>query len=566
MNEVPEKLKDFRNFLYLVWKHLNLPNPTPVQYNMADYLQNSPRRCVIEAFRGVGKSYITSAYVVWRLYLDPDVKVLVVSASKVRADDFSTFTQRLIYEIPILGHLIPKEGQRNSKISFDVAPAKASHSPSVKSVGITGQLAGSRADLIVADDIEVPNNSATQTMREKLAESIKEFDAVLKPEGKIVYLGTPQTEMSIYELLPERGYEVRIWSARYPKETQRERMAGRLAPMLQDALDRDKTVEGKPTDPQRFDEDDLVERELSYGRSGFSLQFMLDTSLSDQDRYPLKLSDLIVLPCNTTKAPENIIWGRLPQNEVKDVPNVGLNGDKIYAPQQVIGDWIPYTGSVMAIDPSGRGADETSYAVVKMLNGNLYVTKAGGIQGGYSSETLQGLANIAKAEDVNMIIIESNFGDGMFKELLTPYLIKTHPVTVEEVRHNIQKEKRIIDTLEPVMNQHRLIIDTKVFEDDYKSAQIYAADKATRYMLFYQMTRVTRDRGALSHDDRLDALSMAVGYWVEQMAADAQKEIAYRKSELLDKELDRFLDNCFHVKHGGLRKQGTWISNTVKYL
>ena len=565
-HQVPEKLKDFRNFLFVVWKHLNLPDPTPVQYDIADFLQNSPRRCVIEAFRGVGKSYVTSAYVVWRLYIDPQTKVLVVSASKTRADDFSTFTQRLIHEIPILSHLVPKEGQRNSKIAFDVAPAKASHSPSVKSVGITGQLAGSRADLIVADDIEVPNNSATQMMREKLAESIKEFDAVLKPDGKIVYLGTPQTEMSIYELLPERGYEVRIWSARFPKENQRDRMAGRLAPMLQDKLDRDTSLEGKPTDPKRFDDADLLERELSYGRSGFALQFMLDTSLSDQDRYPLKLSDLIIVPTNLDKAPENVMWGRLPQNEIKDVPNVGLNGDKYYSPQQLIGDWIEYTGSVMAIDPSGRGKDETSFAVVKMLNGNLYVTKAGGIQGGYSPETLQALTDIAKSQKVNMILIESNFGDGMFKELLTPYLVKTYPVTVEEIRHNTQKEKRIIDTLEPVMNQHRLIVDPKVIEDDYKSAQVYPADKATRYMLFYQMTRLTRDRGALSHDDRLDALSMAVGYWVEQMAADAAKQIQDRKSDLMDRELQKFLDNAFHVKHGGRQQQQTWLSSTMKHL
>lgn len=563
---VPEKLKDFRNFLFVVWKHLNLPDPTPVQYDIADYLQNSPRRCVIEAFRGVGKSYVTSAYVVWRLLLDPETKVLVVSASKTRSDDFSTFTQRLIHEIPILSHLVPKEGQRNSKIAFDVAPAKASHSPSVKSVGITGQLAGSRADLIVADDIEVPNNSATQTMREKLAESIKEFDAVLKPAGKIVYLGTPQTEMSIYELLPERGYEVRIWSARFPKENQIDRMSGRLAPMLQDKLDRDANLAGAPTDPKRFDDADLIERELSYGRSGFALQFMLDTSLSDQDRYPLKLSDLIIFPTNSDKAPEDVMWGRLPQNELKDVPNVGLNGDKYYSPQSVVGDWLPYQGSVMSIDPSGRGKDETSYAVVKMLHGKLYVTKAGGIQGGYSPETLQALATIAKKQNVNMILIESNFGDGMFRELLTPYMVKTHPVTMEEVRHNTQKEKRIIDTLEPVMNQHRLIVDPTVIEDDYKSAQVYPADKATRYMLFYQMTRLTRDRGALSHDDRLDALSMAVAYWVQQMAADAEKQIIDRKGELLNAELDKFMENCFHVKHGGYQQQDTWLSSTMRHL
>jgi len=293
---------------------------------------------------------------------------------------------------------------------------------------------------------------------------------------------------------------------------------------------------------------------------------MLDTSLSDQDRYPLKLSDLIIMPTNIDKAPEDAMWGRLPQNEIKDVPNVGLNGDKFYSPQQLVGEWIPYTGSVLAIDPSGRGKDETSYAVVKMLHGNLYVTRAGGIQGGYSPETLQTLADIAKQQKVNMILIESNFGDGMFKELLTPYLVKTYPVTVEEVRHNTQKEKRIIDTLEPVMNQHRLVIDPKVIEDDYKSAQVYPADKATRYMLFYQMTRLTRDRGALSHDDRLDALSMAVGYWVQQMAADAAQQVLDRKGELLEQELQKFLDNAYHVKHGGRQTQDTWLSSTMKYL
>jgi hypothetical protein len=558
-NEV-NPLDDFRNFLYLIWKHLNLPDPTPVQYDIANYLQTSPRRCVIEAFRGVGKSYITSAYVCWELLRDPQKKILVVSASKVRSDDFSTFTQRLIQEVPFLAHLKPKEGQRNSKVAFDVAPAQASHSPSVKSVGITGQLAGSRADLIVADDIEVPNNSMTQMMREKLSEAIKEFDAVLKPDGKIIYLGTPQTEMSIYELLPERGYQTQIWCARYPSEAVRARMGDRFAHYLADLLDRDESLSGKPTDPLRFDDEDLLEREMSYGRSGFALQFMLDTSLSDQDRYPLKLHDLIVLPTNIDKAPESLIWGSLSHLEVKDVPNVGLTGDKLFAPLEIQGDWIPYQGAVMAIDPSGRGADETAYAIVKMLNGYLYVVDAGGISGGYGEKTLTELANLAKYHKVNEVIIESNFGDGMFKELITPYFQKIYPVTINEVRHSIQKERRMVDTLEPVMNQHKLVIDSKLFEKDYKSAQKYPPDKASRYMLFYQMTRLTREKGALSHDDRLDALSMAVAYWVEQMAAVADEAMKSRRDELLEAELDKFMDNAYFPNGSPNRKRQTgWI-------
>lgn len=544
LNSSKSKLTDFRNFLYLVWKHLNLPQPTPVQYDIADYLQHGPRRMVIEAFRGVGKSYITSAFVVHQLLLDPECKVLVVSASKNRSDDFSTFTQRLINDMPVLHHLKPREEQRASKISFDVGPAGPSHSPSVKSVGITGQLSGSRADIIVADDIEIPNNSATQMMRDKLAEAVKEFDAVLKPDGRIIYLGTPQTEMSLYEELPNRGYEARIWPARYPSEAVRSRYSGRLAPLVGNLLDRDEeALVGLPTDPKRFTDEDLLERELSYGRSGFSLQFMLDTSLSDADRYPLKLSDLIVMPLDNDKAPEKVMWGRIPQNEIKELPNLGLAGDKYYSPQDTVGSYLDYTGSVMAIDPSGRGADETAYAVVKMLNGQLFVTDAGGVKGGYAKETLQALSVIAKNNKVNEIIVESNFGDGMFTELFKPVIHKVYDVTINEVRHSKQKELRIIDTLEPVMNQHRLVIDPKVIERDWQSVQNYSTEKAPKYTLAYQMTRITKERGALAHDDRLDALSMAVAYWVEQMASDADKAIVDRKEELLMETLERFSTN-----------------------
>ena len=176
MTEIPNKLTDFRNFLYLTWKHLNLPEPTKIQYDIANYIATGSQRTIVSAFRGVGKSWITSAFVLWKLLLNPHLNILVVSASKNRADDFSTFCLRLLSEMPILMHLYPKDNQRQSKISFDVAPAGASHQPSVKSLGITSQLTGSRADIIVADDIETSGNTQTQFMRDKLSESIKEFE------------------------------------------------------------------------------------------------------------------------------------------------------------------------------------------------------------------------------------------------------------------------------------------------------------------------------------------------------------------------------------------------------
>ena len=120
------KFKDFRNFLFYIWRHLRLPNPTDAQYEIADYLQSDEKRLVIQGFSGIGKSYVTSAFVLHQLFLDPQKNILVVSASKNRADDFSTFCLRLLNEVDILHHLIPTEDQRQSKISFDVRPAKAS--------------------------------------------------------------------------------------------------------------------------------------------------------------------------------------------------------------------------------------------------------------------------------------------------------------------------------------------------------------------------------------------------------------------------------------------------------
>lgn len=537
-----DPLSDFRKFLFVVWKHLNLPDPTPVQYDIARHIQHGDKRIIVEAFRGVGKSWITSAYVVWLLYMNPQLNILVVSASKTRADDFTTFTLRLIREMDILSHLIPREDQRQSKISFDVAPAAASHAPSVKSVGITGQLAGSRADVLIADDIEVPNNSMTQGMRDRLSEAVKEFDAILKPDGRIIYLGTPQNQESLYNKLPERGYNVRIWPARYPNEDQMISMGNKLAPLIQKKGEDDPDIVGQPTDPDRFTDFDLLEREASYGRSGFALQFMLDTRLSDAERYPLKVSDLILMDIPSQEAPEKVVWASGEQYVLQEIPNVAFTGDNFHKPMFMSEGFAEYTGSVMSIDPSGRGKDETGYAVVKMLNGFLYVRRCGGVAGGYSEEALKKLSLIAQEEQVNEIIIESNFGDGMFNQLLTPIISKIHPVTLSEVRHNTQKERRIIDVLEPVMNQHKLIIDKKVIKQDYESCQHLPPEMALRYQLVYQMTRLTAERGALSNDDRLDALAMAVQYWVDAMAQDAERQINTRREERLMAEVNRMKD------------------------
>ena len=535
MPKVPDELKDFRNFLYITWKHLGLPDPTPVQYDIADYLQHGPRRRMVQAFRGVGKSWITSTFGLWNLLMDPDQKILVVSASKSRADDFSSFCHRLIREMPILQHLAPHESQRSSKIAWDVGPAKAAHSPSCKSVGITGQLTGSRADLIIGDDVEVPGNSATVGARSKLSESIKEFEAIIVPDGgEIVYLGTPQSQESIYTELPERGYDVRIYPARVPEDpgVYGDRLAAYVSSLEQDP--------GSPTDPDRFSHEELLEREASYGRTGFQLQYQLDVRLSDLSRHPLRLTDLIVMDCDSEVGPERVVWQS--SDVWEDLPNTGVSRDKYCKPLSIQGDMVAYTGSVLTVDPSGRGTDETAYCILKYLNGFLYLLDWGGTPEGYTDATMRLLATKAKEYKVNLIVTESNYGGGMFTELLKPHLREIYPVTVEEVTAKGMKEARMADTLEPVMNQHRLVVNAQAIRKDYEETLERAPDIAVQYSLPHQMSRLSRDRGSLDHDDKLDALTMAVAYWTEQMARDARDAMADRKDELFQKELDSIME------------------------
>jgi hypothetical protein len=529
--------------MFIIWEHLGLPSPTPAQYSIAYFLQHSPRRCIVEAFRGVGKSYITVAFVVWKLYKDPQIKIMVVSAGKDRADAFSIFVKSLLRDVPMLQHLQPdpSRGQRDSNIVFDVGPATPSGSPSVKSVGISSQLTGSRADLIVADDIEIPSNSATNDLREKLQELVKEFSAVLSPDGKVVYLGTPQTELSLYNVLETRGYQTFIYPARYPSFEQRAVYGPRLAEYILDQLETG-AMEGETTDPLRFTNEDLLERELEYGKSGFSLQFMLDTSLSDANKYPLKVNDLIISAVNIDTAPDIIHWSNNPLSKIMHLQNVAMAGQYYYGPEVINSKYNPYNGRVLVIDPSGRGKDETGVSVALMASGNIYIPYSSGLQGGYSDETLIEICNVAKKYKVNSILIESNFGDGAITQLLTPHMNRIYPCSIEEVRQSQQKELRIIETLEPVMNQHRLIIDPSVIDADYKLAMTrYSPDIAPQYMLFYQMARISKSRGALKHDDRLDALAMAVKYFQDRLGLDQKAAESQRQQDLWDKEIETFI-------------------------
>ena len=444
---------------------------------------------------------------------------------------------------PWLNHLRPEgDDSRWSRVSFDVkcSPHQA---PSVKSVGITGQLTGSRADLMVLDDIEVPSNSMTELMREKLLQLVTESESILTPkqDSRIMFLGTPQTTFTIYRKLAERNYRPFVWTARYPRD--KANYEGLLAPQLQEDIDNG-AEPWDVTDPDRFDNEDLIEREAAMGRSNFMLQFMLDTSLSDAEKFPLKCADLVVTSVNPSTAPEAVVWCSDPSNVIKELPTVGLPGDYFYSPMQLQGDWNPYTETICSIDPSGRGTDETAASYISQRNGFLYLHEMRAYRDGYSDNTLLDILRGCKKYNVTKLLIETNFGDGIVSELFRKHLQQTkQAIDIEEVRANVRKEDRIIDSLEPVLNQHRLVVDRSVIDWDFKSNPDAPPEERLLYMLFYQMSRMCREKGAVKHDDRLDCLAQGVKYFTDALAISAYEQMKIEKRDDWNDMLDAWLDD-----------------------
>lgn len=501
--------EDFRNFVWLAWQALGLPEPAPIQYDVATYIAEGPERRMVQAMRGFGKSYLTATYAAWRLYCDPDTTILCLSATGNRSREFIRLTRKLISSIEVCAHMEPREGNRDGADRFDVGNrTKVAKDPSVAAYGINSMITGTHVDLIVLDDIEIPENSGTVESREKLHVKLMEAENILNPGGEIVYLGTPQTEDSIYNKLGDH-YIVRRWPARAP-DPENDRSILNIAPYIADGLATGVFTPGSPTYPEYYPDDLLAEREGIMGPSIFALQMLLDTTLADVERYPLKLKNFIVRDMDGDHAPAQIAWGT--QNLAKDLPSVGLGKDFFHYAAWQSDDWQDFEDSVLYIDPSGRGQDQTGFCVARLLKGTIHIPEAGGLAGGYDEMTLEKLSQLCNKYSIDTVMIEANYGDGMFSSLLAPVLGRIRGnCAIKEERVSGQKERRIIDTLEPAMATHRICIDPEV---------------AKNKELMLQVSRITRDRGSLRHDDQVEALSGAVRYFRDRLAIDAEKKVA----------------------------------------
>jgi hypothetical protein len=521
----------FPTYLAYVYEHIGLPSPTPLQYRIAEILNDNPSRLILEAARGTGKSWIMAIFTTWRLLRNPDEKILVVSASGPKSIEIATFIRSLFENVPLLDHLKPGPEQRDSVLSFDVAGCKVAIAPSVSALGITSQITGKRASLVLADDVEVPSNSMTELMREKLVARVQEFEALLIPDmpSSIIFAGTPQSMESIYNKLE---YPTVVLPAQVPEDESV--YEGKLDPwILQQG------GPGEATDKVRFPIEVLEERKAGIGLPNYKLQYMLDTTLSDAERFPLKTIDSMVMPLTKDEGPATISYTKSKEYALKEIPNLGFTGDRFQKPYMVSDRRLPYDKVIMSIDPSGSGLDETSFAVIGVLSGNVYVLDFGGTRKGYSDEALMFLANKAKEWNVQEIVPEKNFGSGMFTELFRKILVPVHSAyIVDDFNVSGQKEARIIDNVAPILTNHQLIFNEDAVIEEVEWVQKNPAENLV-YSLMYQMTHITYERGALEHDDRLDALAIGLQYIADMVIVSDTKRLEMIK----EKEMEEWLHN-----------------------
>ncbi len=527
---------EFNEFLYDVITGLMGFNCTPNQIDMGDYLQHGNQYRMIQAQRGQAKTTVTAAYAVWRWINDPTTRVLIVSSGDKMAKEISNWIIQIVNGMEELSCLRPDRaaGDRASVEAFDVhyALKGAEKSPSVACMGITGNMQGKRADVLIADDIESQKNSATAEMRERLIHLSRDFTSI-NSKGDIIYLGTPQSVDSIYNSLPGRGFDIRIWPGRYPTEAEIDNYGPHLAPMIRTALEADPSLRGgggmdgtrgKPTDNVILGEDVLVKKEIDQGAAYFQLQHMLDTRLSDADRFPLKLSKMTFMQVPTGNVPIQVFHQAAPANLILTASDYPVNA-KFYRAAGFSNEFGAFQGTHMYVDPAGGGqnGDETAYAVTKFSAGRVFLVDIGGVPGGIGEDNLDMLTQVAAKWKPERISIEKNYGNGALSNVWQPLLFRKHQCEIEDVWESGQKELRIIDTLEPVIGSGRFIVDEELIERDWASVQKYPAERRASYSLFAQMEKITRDRGSLFHDDRIDALAGSVRNWVQDLSQDDEQ-------------------------------------------
>lgn len=166
---------------------------------LVETLNTEPHRGLLNAFRHSGKSTVVGIFAACVLYHIPKTRILILSAESGLASRMVSHIKNILENHPLCTDILPDVKKEWGTHKITIKRPIGIREPSVICQGISGNITGMRSDLIICDDVEVPNTCNTQQKRTNLRERLRELDFILSPQGTMIYIGTPHTKDTIYQ-------------------------------------------------------------------------------------------------------------------------------------------------------------------------------------------------------------------------------------------------------------------------------------------------------------------------------------------------------------------------------
>ena len=193
---------DALNFLDVWNKFIGLQTPIHHQKIMrflVDVFNENPHRGLLNAFRHSGKSTVVGIFAACVLYHHPKTRILILSAESGLASRMVSHIKNILENHPWCEEILPDVKKEWGSHKITIKRPVGIREPSVICQGISGNITGMRSDLIICDDVEVPNTCNTVQKRINLRDRLRELDFILSPNGAMIYIGTPHTHDTVYK-------------------------------------------------------------------------------------------------------------------------------------------------------------------------------------------------------------------------------------------------------------------------------------------------------------------------------------------------------------------------------
>lgn len=447
---------DFRLFL-IIWNRQQGQSTPLVHLRMAAWLQEKfmtgDTRLLLMAFRSCGKSSITGIFAAWLLLQHPDLRILVLAAESLLARRMVRNVRRIIERHPLTAHLKPARADQWAGDRFTVNRRLELRDPSMLARGVMANITGSRADMIICDDVEVPNTCDTAEKRANLRERLSELEYILAPGGTLLYVGTPHSWFTIYADGPRSEIgEVQEFLSGYQ----------RLKLPVMDE-------QGKSIWPERYNDDDLARMKSRTGINKFTSQMLLE---------PVNIAEGRLNPADLVRYSGDLV-------HLREYRRMDLNGNTLIA-----------CGAFW--DPAFGGGDGSVLAIVftddegsLWLHRVIYLDRA---NGDVATAQSRQVAEALRQFHVPSVSVETN-GLGQFlPQILRRELARARVAcAVRDHSNSTSKDERILEAFQTVMAARLLHVHESVFK--------------TPFITEMQEWRPGVRRG---HDDGLDAVAGAL--------------------------------------------------------